>query len=329
MRFGVVGTNFVSDFFMTGAGFVPEIQVTSVCSGHRENAEKFVAKYGIPNVYDDYIEMMESGSIDAIYLAVPNQKHYEMTLECLKRHIPTFCEKPMGGNLRQVREMIQASIDNGTYLHDGTIPMYSPNLRVIREYLGRIGRVRRALFNFGKYSSRYDAYLRGENPTTFRPELYNGSLMDLGIYVIADIVALFGKPQEIYSEASILESGADCMGVSVLKYDGFDAIAWHSKVTDTEIVSEIQGEQGNIYIPHLSLLDEIYYQPRGGEKVRIGEPFDHQFANELRDFVYGVENGLQESVMNPFRQVLDIHEVLTDCRLKAGIIFDCDGEDRG
>jgi predicted dehydrogenase len=116
------------------------------------------------------------------------------------------------------------------------------------------------------------------------------------------------------------------MGLSVLKYDGFDAVAWHSKVTDTEICCEIQGEQGTIYIPHPSLLDEIYYRPRGGEKVRIGEGYDHHFANELRDFVYGVENGLQQSVLNPFQQILDIHEVLTECRLKAGIIFDCDGE---
>ncbi len=329
MRFGVVGTNFVSDYFMTGAGFVPEIEVTSVCSGHRENAEKFAAKYGIANIYEDYIQMIESGNIDVIYLAVPNRAHYEMTLECLKRHIPTFCEKPMGGNYQQVREMIQCAIDNDTYLHDGTIPLYSPNLAVIREYLGKIGRIRRGVFSFGKYSSRYDAYLRGENPTTFRAELYNGSLMDLGIYVIADIVALFGKPQEIYSEASLLESGADCMGVSVLKYDGFDALAWHSKVTDTEICSEIQGEQGTLFLPHLSLLDEVYYKPRGGEKVQVGQRFDHHFANELRDFVYGVSHGLKESVLNPYQQVLDIHEVLTECRLKAGIIFDCDGETNG
>ncbi len=329
MRFGVVGTNFVSDFFMTGAGFVPEVEVTAVCSGHRENAVRFAEKYGIANVYDDYIQMIESGNIDAIYLAVPNRAHYEMTLECLKRHVPTFCEKPMGGNYRQVREMIQCAIDNDTYLHDGTIPMYSPNLQVVREYLGKIGRVRRAVFNFGKYSSRYDAYLAGQNPTTFRRELYNGSLMDLGVYVIADIVALFGKPLEIYSEASLLEGGADCMGVSVLKYDGFDAIAWHSKVTDTEICSEIQGENGNIFIPTLSLLDKIYYKPRGGEKVQVGLPFDHHFANELRDFVHNVSAGRKESALNPYQQVLDIHEVLTECRLKAGIIFDCDGEING
>ena len=326
MRFGIVGTNFVSDFFMTGASFVKEVEVTSVCSGRRENAEKFAARYQIPNVYDSYLEMIESGNIDAIYLAVPNASHHDMTIECLKRHIPTFCEKPLGGNDRQVREMIQAAIDNNTYLQDGTIPLYSPNLEVIREYLGKIGRIRRAVFNFGKYSSRYDAYLRGENPTTFRKELYNGALMDLGIYVIADVVALFGKPQNIFAEATLLDSGADCMGAAVMQYDGFDALCWYSKITDTQIVSEIQGEQGNIYIPHLSLLDEIYYQPRGGEKVLVSQPYDHHFANELREFVKNVNEGRIDSVLNPFAQVIAIHEVLTDCRRQAGIIFDCDGE---
>ncbi|MGI6510754.1 MAG: hypothetical protein ACOX1L_09325 [Erysipelotrichaceae bacterium] len=108
----------------------------------------------------------------------------------------------------------------------------------------------------------------------------------------------------------------------------------HSKVTNTQIISEIQGEKGNIYIPMVSRLEKIYYQPgqenakmvynENNGMISIGQDFDHQFANQLRDFVYCSKNGLVESEVNPFSQILDIHEVLTECRLQSKVIFDCD-----
>ncbi len=334
MKIGVVGTNFVSDMFMTGASFVSEIEVTSVCSGKYENAVKFAEKYGINNVYHNYIEMLESDTIDAVYLATPNSTHYQMTVECLKRKFPVFCEKPLASNYQQVKEMIEVAKENNVHLHDGTVPLYSPNLKVIKEYLNKIGRIRKAIFIFGKYSSRYDAYLNGENPTTFRRDLCNGSIMDLGVYAIADAVALFGKPEKIYATAQLLDTGVDCAGTIIFSYPNFEVVILHSKVTDTKLVSEIQGEKGNLYIPMLSKLEKIYYQPREGSgkviyndnegMISVGQDYDHQFANQLRDFVYCCKNGLVESEVNPFSQILDIHEVLTECRLQSKVVFDCD-----
>lgn len=334
MRIGVVGTNFVSDMFMAGASFVSEVKVTAVCSGKYENAVRFAEKYEIENIFHNYIEMMESDTVDAIYLATPNSMHYQMAIECLKRKFPVFCEKPLASNYEQVKEMIETARENNVHLHDGTVSLYSPNLKVLKEYLKKIGKIRKAVFIFSKYSSRYDAYLKGENPTTFRRELCNGSIMDLGIYAIADVVALFGKPQKIYATAQLLETGVDCAGTAIFSYPGFEVVILHSKVTNTQIISEIQGEKGNIYIPMVSRLEKIYYQPgqehpkmvynENNEMISIGQDFDHQFANQLRDFVYCYKNGLVESEVNPFSQILDIHEVLTECRLQSKVIFDCD-----
>ncbi|HPW53407.1 MAG TPA: Gfo/Idh/MocA family oxidoreductase [Erysipelotrichaceae bacterium] len=334
MRIGIVGTNFVCDMFMEGVSYVRQIEITAVCSGQYGNAVKFAEKYGIENIFKDYIEMMESGTVDAIYLATPNSKHHEMTLECLKRKFPVFCEKPLACNYRQVREMIETAKEHDVHLHDGTVPLYSPNLRILKEYLPKIGQIRKAVFIFSKYSSRYDAYLRKENPTTFRKELCNGSIMDLGIYAIADAVALFGKPDRIYASAQFLDNGVDCGGTAVFHYGDFEVVILHSKVTDTQIISEIQGEKGNLYLPRVSRLDKIYYQSREENRnmlynenngmISIGKDYDHQFANQLRDFLYCYKNGLVESEVNPFSQILDIHEVLTQCRLQSEVIFDCD-----
>lgn len=333
MRFGIVGTNFVSDDFMKGISFVEEAEVTSVCSRKKENALHFAKKYGICHVFDDYIEMIESGKVDAVYLATPNSAHHQMAMNCLKRKVPVFCEKPMAGNYQQVKEMIDCAKENNTYLHDGTVPLYSPNLEIIKKYIPKIGKIRKVIMMFGKYSSRYDAYLRKENPTTFQRELYNGSLMDIGIYVLADTIALFGKPKETFATASLLDTGVDCLGTMVLKYEDFDAVLMHSKVTNTDIISEIQGEEGNIYIKGASTIDKVFYKPRKHNPalqyndegyIQISVEQKHHFANEIEDFIKNVKTGRIESSRNPFELVLDIHQVLTECRLKSGVKFDCD-----
>ncbi len=324
LKFGIVGTNFVSDMFMEGLKLNHDVEAVSVCSGKYENACKFAEKYNIKNIYHNYLEMIESKTIDAIYLAVPNSMHHEFTINCLKHKIPTYCEKPFAGNVKQVKEMVQAAIDNDTYLQDGTLTMYQPNLPILKEYIKKVGVLRRAVIVIGQYSSRYDAYLKGENPTTFRRELYNGSIMDLGIYIVSLANALFGKPQEIISEATLLDTGVDCAGIAILKYDGFDCILLHSKCTNTKIISEIQGESGNIYIPNAESLESILYEPRKGEAIEVGNKCLDEFTYSIREFADNFYANKKQSDKFTFADIIQTHEILTEARIKSGVIYDCD-----
>ena len=90
MKIGVVGTNFVSDSFMEGAGHIDDITITCVTSGHIENAQKFAQKYNIETVCESLDKMLEEKIADAIYLAVPNGLHYEMTKKCILAGYPVL-----------------------------------------------------------------------------------------------------------------------------------------------------------------------------------------------------------------------------------------------
>ena len=116
MKFGIVGTNIVSDSFMSTAKNLAEIEIISVCSKKVENAERFAEKYKIPHTYKTYQEMCESNTIEAVYLAVPNSLHYELTCYFLNHKIPVLCEKPLASNAREVKEMVKCARENKTYL---------------------------------------------------------------------------------------------------------------------------------------------------------------------------------------------------------------------
>lgn len=324
---GVIGTNFVTDMFMKGISLVDGFEVTAVCATREESIARFTAKHPVSQTFLDYQKMAESDSIDAVYLAVPNHLHHEMALYFLDKKISVFCEKPLAVNPLQVREMIEASNQNHTLLQDGIVPLYTENYLKLRENLGNIGRLKRAVFVFGRYSSRYDAYLQGENPPTFRIEYCNGSLVDMGVYCVAVAVGLFGKPVRVLANATKLSNGVDCMGSAIMIYDGFEIVIMHSKVTNSSIVSEIQGEQGNLSIDSISSMENVFLQRRNRDRIQVGLTLEDSFKAELLDFRDNLLNRRVQSRLVSHQLSHDIVEVLYEIRKQSGVSYPCYGEE--
>lgn len=325
MNFGIVGTNFISDSFMEQAVLVEGFKAVAVCSGHKENAVKFADKYNIPVVCDSFEDLLARQDIDAVYIATPNVKHKPMAIQCLEAKKPCIVEKPFGCCLDEVKAILKASEENDTYVHDAMVPLYSERMQVLKDEITKIGKIRQATLVMGKYSSRYDAYLRGENPTTFRKDLCNGSIMDLGIYPICVAVALFGKPLNVTASGSFLDTGVDACGNCVLDYGEFQVSILHSKVTTTKITSEILGEKGIVQIKGVSLVTGIKRTMYNGETTEeVSTNIMGTFKDQVADFIKNVEAGNKESSVVPHQLSLDIHDTLTKCRLAMGLKFHVD-----
>jgi predicted dehydrogenase len=324
---GVIGTNFVTDMFMKGISLVAGFDVTAVCATSEESIARFTSKYPVSQTFHDYRKMADADSVDAVYLAVPNHLHHEMTLYFLNKRVSVLCEKPLAVNPLQVKEMIEASKQNHTLLQDGIVPLYAENYLKLRENLRNVGRLRRAVLAFGRYSSRYDAYLQGKNPPTFRLEYCNGSLLDMGVYCVAVAVSLFGKPVRVLANSSKLLNGVDCMGTAILVYEDFEAVILHSKVADSSIVSEIQGEQGNLYIDSISRMEKVFLQIRNKDRIQVGLTLEDGFQAELLDFRDNLLQGRVESRSVSHQLSYEIVEVLYEIRKQSGVSYPCYGED--
>ena len=57
----------------------------------------------------------------------------------------------------------------------------------------------------------------------FKPELSNGAVMDIGIYTIYPMIALFGRPQKIEAQGILLNTGVDGQGAVNFSYEGLNA----------------------------------------------------------------------------------------------------------
>lgn len=300
-RFGIVGTGRISDWVLKGAVMEPRFEAAAVCSRSRESGKAFAEAHGIAKVYTDIDEMASDPEIDAIYIGTPNSTHHDLAILCMNRGKHVLCEKPMGANAKEVKEMIDVARANGVMLMEAMISTLCPNFVAARARLAEMGNVRHYFASFCQYSSKYDLVKRiiaGEEdspvPSSFNPDCCGGALMDIGIYPIYPMVSLFGRPKGIKAsvttckvpvassrfdklrdrereadaepvEASSREGWkrVDLQGSVVFEYEGMDATAIYSKIADSLLRSEISCDGGIISLDQIHICRHAKMTKRG------------------------------------------------------------------
>ena len=97
---GMIGSGFASGLHMSGYKKVYGIDtfVKAVASnGPRDVTDAFAASYTIPDIYEDYREMLSDPEIDVVDICTPPFLHEEMIVESLKAGKHVICEKPLTG----------------------------------------------------------------------------------------------------------------------------------------------------------------------------------------------------------------------------------------
>ncbi|KAB8129929.1 Gfo/Idh/MocA family oxidoreductase [Gracilibacillus oryzae] len=325
VRFGVIGTNWITDRFITGASEIEDFQLTGVYSRTEEKAKEFASKYNVDNTFTDLDSFADSELFDAVYIASPTVLHAEHAIKCMKGGKHVICEKPFASNLEEVTEMIETAKANNVTLMEAMKTTHLPNFNQVKASLDKIGPVRRLVVNFCQYSSRYDKYKEGIVLNAFKPELSNGSLMDIGVYCIYPIVTLFGAPERVQASAYMLESGVDGQGTVIAEYPEFTGLAMFSKITNSQLPSEIQGENGSIIIEQFSDMTNVKIVYRDGTEENIAvEQKETTMFYEAKSFIESVKNGERENSVNTWNRSIETMRVLDQARAEIGLVFPAD-----
>lgn len=325
IRFGIIGTNWITESFLQAARQLEHFKLVAVYSRTEEKAKEFAAKHGAALIYTDIEEMAGSGEIDAVYIASPNSFHAGQAIGCMNQGIHVLCEKPIASNAMELQEMIAAARSNGVVLMEALKSTLMPNFQAIQDNLSKLGQVRRYFSSYCQYSSRYDAYKQGTVLNAFNPSFSNGGLMDLGIYCIYPLVVLFGKPERIQASGLLLESGIDGEGSLLLGYPDMDAVIQYSKITDSSLPSEIQGEAGNMIISKISQPEKVEIRYRGGAAEDVTrQQADNSMVYEAKHFIDLIRNGDKESPVNSLSRSMWTMEIMDEARRQMGLVYPAD-----
>ncbi len=319
MKIGVIGSNFVSDWLCQAVLETKEFTLAAMYSRTAERGKEFADKYGIPLVYTD-MEAFLSSALDAVYIASPNICHGPQAIQALRHGKHVLCEKPIATSVAEWKEMEQVARENGRVLLEAMRPAFDPAIQAVRDALPQLGTIRRAVFEYCQYSSRYDRFKAGEVLNAFTPALGNAAIMDIGVYAVHVCAMLFGKPLAVESRSVLFDNGMEAMGTIFLPYDGFQAEVVYAKIIDSVNPSVITGEKGSITIDKLSAPRTVTLRLRGEEpRVISPEPVENNMVYQVRTFADLIRRGLVE---HPYKEVSAMEmEILDTVRAQNGIVF--------
>ncbi|MDU1844609.1 MAG: Gfo/Idh/MocA family oxidoreductase [Niallia nealsonii] len=325
IRFGIIGTNWITESFIEGASEIEDFQLTAIYSRTEEKAKAFAKKHNAEYTYTSLEEMAKSDKIDAVYIASPNAYHAQQSIIFMKNKKHVLTEKAIASNAVEVKQMIAAAKENNVLLMEALKTTFLPNFKVVQENLHKVGKIRRAFVSYCQYSSRYDAYKEGTILNAFKPELSNGALMDIGVYCLYPMVLLFGKPEKVKANSFLLESGVDGEGSIILGYPDMDVILMYSKIANSYIPSEIQGEEGNLLINQMNTPTKVEFIPRKGEVENLTLPQkEASMFYEAQEFIELIKAGKVESSVNSYNVSLSVMEIMDEVRRQTGVVFPAD-----
>lgn len=322
IKFAVIGTSKITENFLDAAKLHECFELRAVYSRDLKNAISFGEKYGATIFFDDLEKFASSQEFDAVYIASPNSFHCEQSIYMLKNKKHVLCEKAFALNLEEVDKMINASKENKVLLVEAMRSTSSPGFLAVKENLYKIGEIRRYFASFCQYSSRYDAYKeKGIIPNIFKKEMGAGSLMDIGVYTIAPMVNLFGSPLNITSNAYLLETGIDGQGSASFDYGTFEGNIMHSKISNSTLGIEIQGENGVIVADNIRFSNVKIIYRDGTQEIIYKEELENDMFYELDDFIRSIKDGKIESEINTLSNSRKVIELLEIIRKQTGIKF--------
>lgn len=325
VRFGIIGTNKITETMLHAAQHVEGFYLNAVYSRTEENANTFANKHDVHHTYTNLEELAESKEIEAVYIASPNSFHVKHAILMMDHGKHVLCEKPLASNSDEVQKMIEAAKRNGVSFMEAMKTTHLPNFKQIQKYIPQIGTIRRYVVQFSKYSSRYDAYRRGEILNAFNPKFSNGSLMDLGVYGLYPMITLFGAPSKVQANAIMLSSGVDGEGTVLASYSEMEGVVSHSKISTSYAPCEIQGEDGTIVFNHMGEpTDVTLYLKDGSKKDISAETSLPPMAYEVQEFINLVHEGKQESSVNTWERSLQTSKVTEEARKQVGLIYEAD-----
>lgn len=111
IKAGVIGTGFIGPVHLEALRRLG-VSVTAICD-LPDRVKASAAKFGIPEAFGDYRELLRSPHVDVVHITSPNRFHCEMSLAALRAGKHVICEKPLAMNTRETAQVAKLARASG------------------------------------------------------------------------------------------------------------------------------------------------------------------------------------------------------------------------
>lgn len=156
-----------------------------------EKAGDVADDFDIPFWFGSYDAVLENQDVDMVYIPLPNHLHKEWVDKAIDAGKPVLCEKPLGMDAGEAKEMSKKAQEAGVPLMEGFMYVFHPMWQHARDIVrtGQIGKIQYIHTAFS-YNNPAPENIRNI------PEYGGGALMDIGCYAISVPRFIFGREPE-------------------------------------------------------------------------------------------------------------------------------------
>lgn len=150
--------------------------------------------------FSDAYEMIGSGTVDAVIVAVPHYQHPEYSIAAMKAGLHVICEKPAGVYTKQVREMNKVAMESDCVFSMMFNQRTNPVYRKVKEMIdaGELGKIKRMNWIITNWFRTQSYYNSGGWRATWAGE-GGGVLLNQCPHNIDLWQWMFGMPKKVTS----------------------------------------------------------------------------------------------------------------------------------
>lgn len=211
VQIGIVGTGRIAPRFVAEEKYVSGINIIAAYNPEVESGNEFQKKYEIDTYFEDYDAFLEK--VDAVYIASPNETHYDYARRALLAGKHVLSENPVALSKEKTIELYQIAREKDIILLEGIKTAYCPGFQQLINTArsGQIGEIRDVE---ACYSRLADPMSRERTDARF-----GGAFLEFAAYTLLPIFKLFGTHYESVQIESILDdNGLDLYTKIMLRY---------------------------------------------------------------------------------------------------------------
>lgn len=323
LKWGVLGTGWIADLVAQDLA-LEGVKITAIGSRSVLSAQKFAAKHDVTIAFGSYQELCASPEIDAVYVATPNPFHYENAKLALEAGKHVLVEKPFAMNAREAASLMEIANGKKLFLMEAMWSRFLPSQLAVKKCIesGQIGEVLAVTAEHSQHLPK-EGHLR-----LWDKSLGGGALLDLGVYPLALIQSLLGKPSKTVAVGSLAGTGVDQRISASFEFpSGSIAALFTSMQIAGPANATIYGSLGRIEIekPLWGQFEFSVVDLKGELVSRYSETI--LGTGRQRQFFAvdeAILSGRTESEIMPLSDTLVIAETMDEIRRQVGVRYKAD-----
>jgi predicted dehydrogenase len=309
IRIGLLGSGFVSNFYMLGLQDVAGWEIPVIASPNPDHARRFAEKWRIPEATTDIEAVITRHDLDLIVLGAPNHLHVDLAIRCARAGKHVICTKPLGRNRAEAKTMLDAVNAAGVIHGYAETEVFCPSVvkaraTIERGSIGQVLTVRSREAHGGPHADWF-----------WQKDLSGGgALLDMGCHTIEAARYFVGKDNPIVEVLAWTDrlfhhnrTDAEDNAVVLMRFQGGQLahaeLSWTAR-GGLDLRNEIHGTEGTIFtdVTRETPL-KVFSQPGAGYTVEkaetetgwlfppVDEAWTYGYREEMRHFIECVARG--------------------------------------